>query len=138
MSLCKHSFLTNCKLVNYQQEAKPSLYTTFTEKIYCHCKQPDFGERMKQCDSCANWFHMHCEYFESNLNSKNNSSLKWYYQSCVPWTSLHINLLPHLVLDKIFFELCVADERMHSTLALVCKKWSFFISEKFVERVSLE
>ena len=39
------------------------------------------------------------------------------------------------MLDKIFFKVCVADERMLAVIALVCKKWILFINEKFVERV---
>ena len=39
------------------------------------------------------------------------------------------------MLDKIFFKVCLADERMFAVIALVSKKWSLFINEKFVERV---
>ena len=30
-----------------------------------------------------------------------------------------------------FFKVCLADERMFAFIALVCKKWSLFINEKF-------
>ena len=36
---------------------------------------------------------------------------------------------------KDFFKVSLADERMFAVIALVCKKWSLFINEKFVERV---
>ena len=39
------------------------------------------------------------------------------------------------MLDKIFFKVCLVDERMFGVIALVCKKWSLFINEKLVERV---
>ena len=35
-------------------------------------------------------------------------------------------------------ELCITYEKMHLTLALVCKKWKSFIDEKFIERVHLQ
>ena len=35
-------------------------------------------------------------------------------------------------------ELCITDEKMHLTLALVCKKWKSFTNEKFIERVHLQ
>ena len=50
----------------------------------------------------------------------------------------HINSLPYLVLDKLFMELCIADEKMLLTLALVYKKWKSFINEIFIERVQLQ
>ena len=52
-------------------------YAVFVEKLYCTCKQPDIGERIKQCDGCNNWFHQHCENFEIPPNSFYNSS-NWF------------------------------------------------------------
>ena len=51
----------------------PTTYTSFAERLYCHCMQPDIGERMKECDCCKNWFHQHCKNFERiwNTNIKN-------------------------------------------------------------------
>ena len=39
------------------------------------------------------------------------------------------------MLGKIFLKVCLAGERMFTVTTFVCKKWSFFINEKFVERV---
>ena len=33
----------------------------FQETLYCHCRGPDLGKRMKQCSRCLDWFHEHCE-----------------------------------------------------------------------------
>ena len=110
-------------------------YAVFVEKLYCTCKQPDIGERMKQCDGCNNWFHQHCENFEIPPNSHYNSS-NWFCRTCRKLLTVQINSLPYIVLDKVFIKVCLADERMFAVLALVCKKWSLFINEKFVERVN--
>ena len=48
---------------------------------------------------------------------------------------IHISSLPYLVLDKNFFKVCLADERMFAVAALICNKYSLFINEKCVERV---
>ena len=109
-------------------------YAVFVEKLYFSCKQPDIVERMKQCDGCNNWFHQHCENFEIPPNSPYNSS-NWFCRACQKLPAIHINSLPYIVLGKIFFEVCVADEVMSAVITLVCKKWSLFINEKFVERV---
>ena len=109
-------------------------YAVFVEKLYCTCKQPNIGERMKQCDDCNNWFHQHCEKFEIPPNPSYNSS-NWFCRACQKLPAMLINSLSHIVLDKIFFEVCLADERMFAVIALVCKKWSLFINEIFVERV---
>ena len=89
---------------------------------------------MKQCDDCNNWFHQHCENFEIPPNPSYNSS-SWFCRACQKLPGMHINYLSYIVLDKIFFEVCLADERMFAVIALVCKKWSLFINEIFVERV---
>ena len=39
------------------------------------------------------------------------------------------------MLDKIFFKVCLTDEREFAVIALVGKKWSLFINEKFAESV---
>ena len=39
-------------------------YAVFVKKLYCTCKQPNIGKRMKQCDVCNNCFHQHFEKFE--------------------------------------------------------------------------
>ena len=109
-------------------------YAVFVEKLYCTCKQPDVGERIKQCNGCNNWLHQHCENLEISLNSPYNSS-NWFGRACQRLPVIHINSLPYIVLDKIFFKACLADERIFAVRALVCKKWSLFIHEKFVERV---
>ena len=89
---------------------------------------------MKNCDGCNNWFHQHCENLEIPPNSPYNSS-NWFGRACQKLLAIHINSLPYIVLDKIFFKACLADERIFAVTALVCKKWSLFIHEKFVERV---
>ena len=108
----------------------PTAYNLFTERLYCHCMQPDIGKWMKECDCCKNWFHRHCENFERISNTKINLS-QWHCSSCDQIPFEHINSLCYLVLDKLFMELCVTDEKMHLTLALVCNKWKSFINEKF-------
>ena len=35
----------------------PTTYTLFTERLYCHCMQPDIGERMKECDHGLLYLH---------------------------------------------------------------------------------
>ena len=35
-------------------------------------------------------------------------------------------------------ELCITDEKMHLTLALVCKKWKSFINEKFIVKKKVQ
>ena len=107
-------------------------------KSYCTCKKLDIGERMKECDGCNNCFDLHCENLEippsppspppTPYNSSNSFS-----RACLP--AIHINSPPYLVLDKIFLKACVADEFMFAVIAFICKNWSLFINEKFVERV---
>ena len=92
---------------------------------------------MKEFDCCKNWFHQHCENFE-RISNTNISLLQWYYSSCDQIPFVHINSLPYLVLDKLFMELCITDEKMHLTLALVCKKLKSFFNEKFIERVHIQ
>ena len=99
--------------------------------------QPDIGERMKECDCCKTWFHQHCENFERISNTNINLS-QWCCSSCDQIPFVHINSLPYLVLDKLFMELCITDEKVHLTLALVCKKWKSFNNEKFIDRVHLQ
>ena len=89
---------------------------------------------MKQCNGCKSWFHQHCENFKIPPNSPYILST-WFCRACQKLPAIHINSLPYTVLDKIFFKVCVADERMFAVIALVCKKWILFINEKFVERV---
>ena len=105
-------------------------YAVFVEKLYFTCKQPDIGERMKQFDGCNSWFHGHCENFKMPPNSPYNLS-NWFCRACQKLPVIHINSLPY----KIFFKVCLADERMFAVIALFCQKWSLFINEKFVERV---
>ena len=33
----------------------------WTEKLYCHCLQPDLGIKMDQCEQCHEWFHRECD-----------------------------------------------------------------------------
>ena len=54
----------------------PREYTTWSEIVYCHCRQPDYGERMKSSDCCGEWYHEWCEDF-SNSNSDT-----WLCNSC--------------------------------------------------------
>ena len=105
-------------------------YAVFVEKLYCTCKQPDVGERMKLYDGCNNWFHQHCENLETPPSSPYNSS-NWFGRACKKLPAIHINSVPYIVLDEISFRACLADERMPAVIALVCKKWSLFINEKF-------
>ena len=109
-------------------------YAVFVEKVYCTCKQPDIGERIKQCNGCNNCFHQHRENFEILPNSPYNSS-NWFCRAGQKYPAIHINSLPYIVLDKIFFKVCLTDEREFAVIALVGKKWSLFINEKFAESV---
>ena len=45
-------------------ETKPDVYLDFQEMLYCHCRGPDLGKRMKQCNRCLDWFHEDCESFD--------------------------------------------------------------------------
>lgn len=103
-------------------------YLSFEERLYCHCNYPDTGERMKSCDRCLNWFHVHCEDFESD-----NST--WYCRYCIG-----IHVIPVEVLrDLIFVPLCIENEKMHYTLSLVCKKWSLTVNNvKFRDIVHIK
>ena len=42
-------------------ETKPDIYMNFQERLYCHCRGPDLGKRMKQCNRCLDWFHKGCK-----------------------------------------------------------------------------
>ena len=103
----------------------PTVYTSLTERLYCHCMQPDIGERMKDSDRCKNWFLQHCEHFERTSSTTINLR-QWYCSSCDRTPLVHINPLLYLALDKLFMELCITDEKMHLTLSLLCKKWKSF------------
>ena len=98
----------------------PREYTTWSEIVYCHCRQPDYGERMKSCDCCGEWYHEWCEDF-SNSNSDT-----WLCNSC-----RGINALPVETLAFIFKEICVENETMTNVLSCVCKKWASIISPGF-------
>jgi len=52
-------------------------YLSFSVTIYCHCKLPDIGSRMKSCDSCMEWFHEHCETFNDKA-----LLLTWFCRTC--------------------------------------------------------
>ena len=107
MGIMRKEFYSSHTLVQLQyfhwmQKLQSShKYTSFTERLYCHCMQPGIGERMKEC--FKNWFHQHCKNFERISNTNINLS-QWYCSSCDPIPFVHINSLPYLVLDKVFME----------------------------------
>ena len=128
-SIYSQNIFTECKNFSH-----PTTYISFTERLYYHCVQPDIGERMKECDCCKN---QHCENFE-RISNTNISLSQWYCPSCDQIPFVHINSFPYLVLGKFFMELCITDEKMPLTLALVCKKCKSFINENFIERVHIQ
>ena len=81
-SICSENIFTECKNFSH-----PTTYTSFTERLYYHCMQPDIGERMKECDCCKNWFHQHCENFErisnTNINLSQSAHLVIRFLSCI-------------------------------------------------------
>ena len=91
--------------------------------------QPGIGERMKEC--FKNWFHQHYKNFERISNTNINLS-QWYCSSCDEIPFVHINSLPYLVLDKVFMGLCISDEKMHLTLALLCKNGNLLLTKNLL------
>ena len=83
-SFSQHIF--DYKVVNKCQTP----YAIFVEKLYCTCKQPNIGKRMKQCDGCNSWFHQHCEDFEIPPISPYNLS-NWFCRACQKLSAIHIN-----------------------------------------------
>ena len=47
-------------------------------EIFCHCRQPDSGKMMVECESCAFWFHKQCE----KLPNKLPDSYKFICRNC--------------------------------------------------------
>ena len=45
-------------------ETKPDVYMDFQETLYCHCRGPDLGNRMRQCNRCLDLFYEDCESFD--------------------------------------------------------------------------
>ena len=75
----------------------------FQERLYCHCRGPDSGKRMKQCNRCLDWFHEDCESFDDA--DQNFFPIHWFDRYCIG-----IHLLPRKILEAIFLELCIAQE----------------------------
>ena len=50
-------------------------------KVFCHCRQPDDGSPMIECDRCKEWFHSDCEFVPANAWSKNKHS-EWFCRCC--------------------------------------------------------
>ena len=111
----------------------------WVEQLYCHCSQPDLGTRMKNCDRCDGWFHEHCEDFTSPSQIKYSgplySDISWYCCNC--YDGININFLPEEVLSIIFKKLCLEDEKMHRTIALVCRKWDALTDKYFRDAVHI-
>ena len=61
------------------------VYLKWSEKLFCHCHQPDYGNRMLLCDSCKNWYHEQCETFSfHDLDTcKRDKCTKWYCKDCL-------------------------------------------------------
>ena len=93
-------------------ETKPDVYLDFQEMLYCHCRGPDLGKRMKQCNRCLDWFHEDCESFDDV--DQNFFPNHWFNRYCIG-----IQLLPRKILEAMFLELCIAQEEMHLVLSLV-------------------
>ena len=106
-------------------------YSNWKEILYCHCKRPDFGKRMIECDRCGQWFHEECEEYDNPLQIKVTPSGKeWTCRYCCG-----IHVLPNEILRKIFLELCVEDEVYHYRLSLVCTKWCRMLDINFRDMV---
>ena len=86
---------------------------------------------MKECNCCKNWFHQHCKTFERISHTNINLS-QCYCSSCDQIPFVDINSLPYLVLDKLFMELCITVEKMHLTLALVCKNRNLLLTKNLL------
>ena len=54
-------------LVVYRQ---PPVITEVESYIYCHCRCPDDGSLMVQCEECQKWFHAECENVKSEKSAK--------------------------------------------------------------------
>ena len=111
-------------------ETKAVVCMDFQETLYCHCRGPDLGKRMKQCSRCLDWFHEHCESFDDV--DQNFFPNHWFDRYCIG-----IHLLPRKILETIFLELCIAQEEMHLILPIVCKKWSEIVNKNFRDRVHI-
>ena len=111
-------------------ETKPEVYMDFQETLYCHCRGPDLGKRMKQCNRCLDWFHEGCESLDDV--DQNVFPNHWFDRYCIG-----IHLLPRELLEAIFLELCIAREEMHLILSLVCKRWSEIVNKNFRDRVHI-
>ena len=109
-------------------ETRPNVYMDFQETLYCHCRGPDLGKRMKQCNRCLDWFHEDSESFDDV--DQNFFPNHWFDRY-----SIGIHLLLREILEAIFLELCIAQEEMHLILSSVCKRWSEIVNRNFRDRV---
>ena len=101
----------------------------FQETLYCHCRGPDLGKRMKQCNRCLDWFHEDCESFDDV--DQNFFPNHWFDRHCIG-----IHLLPRKILEVIFLKLCKQEE-MHLILLLVWKRWSEIVNRNFRDRAHI-
>ena len=130
------SFFETNEILSFQclpllHETKADVFVwIFKETLYCNCRGPDLGKRMKQCSRCLDWFHEHCESFDDG--AQNFFPNHWFDRYCIG-----IYLLPRKILEKIFLELRIAQEEMHSILSLVCKSWSQIVNKNFRDRVHI-
>ena len=111
-------------------ETKPDAYINFQETLYCHCRGPDMGRRMKQCNHCLEWFREDCESFDDL--DQNVFPNHWLDRYCIG-----IYLLPRDIVEAIFLELCIAQEEMNLILPLVCKRWGEIVNKNFRDRVHI-
>ena len=102
----------------------------FQETLYCHCRGPDLGKHMKQCNRCLDWFHEDCESFDDV--DQNVFPNHWLDRYCIG-----ISLLPREIVEAIFLELCITQEEMHLILSLACKRWSEIVNKNFRDRVHI-
>ena len=76
---------------------------------------------MKQSNRCLDWFHEDCESFDDV--DRNFFPNHWFDCNCIG-----IYLPPRKISEVIFLELCIAQEKMHLILSLVCKRWSKIVN----------
>lgn len=93
-------------------------------RLHCKCLQPESDlAHLKKCSKCFKFFHPSCLEEEMFVENIDNVICDLCYN---PDGSM-INELPVETLRKIFVDLCHEKESMHSTLALVCKRWCHIV-----------
>ena len=48
--------------------------------VFCNCRMPEMGERMIECTTCKQWFHVACV---NAFSSVLDSSDAWFCSSCL-------------------------------------------------------